>query len=327
MSSVILVLLKHRLALAAVVILVAVTLAAGTLFAANERQQPEVQSLPQQSVADATELSPAPGLPVAPPSPERVSAQPDDNDEEEIDLPPIVKEPPKHPNLDSNLNGLVEEISTGAQLDAGQQLGTTDSAGGAAAPATEPVLVTFLVEPDQVAAVQQYLEDNDVYVRNVGEDYIEAHVPPALLPAASERPGVRRVDTVIRPEPQSLGRVVSQGVELHQADAWHRQGYRGQGVKVGVIDTGYQGFSQMQGGELLGNVTARCYFAEARAPSPLLADCEEAPCEEIACNHGTAVAETLVDVAPEVELYIANPMSRGDLRDAADWMTQQGCRS
>ena len=324
MSSAIFVLLKHRVALAAVVILVAVTLAAGTLFAANERQQPEVQPLPQQSVADTTEPSPAPGLPVAPPSPERVSVQPDDNDEEEIDLPPIVKEPPKHPNLDSNLNSLVEEASTVASGNDGQQPGTTDSAGGAAEPATEPVLVTFLIEPDQVAAVQQYLEDNDIFIRNVGEDYIEAHVPPALLGAASERPGVRRVDTVIPPQPQSLGDVVSQGVELHQADAWHKMGYRGQGVKVGVIDTGYQGFSQMQGGELPSNVTARCYFEETRAPSSRLADCEQAECEEMGCNHGTAVAETLVDVAPEVELYIANPMSRGDLRDAADWMAEQG---
>ena len=275
------------LALGAAAILLAVALTAGTLFAANERQQPETQP----SAADAADSGLAPDLPAVPPAPERVPAQPDDNDEEEIDLPPIVKQPPKYPNLDSNLNGLVEEASTGAQRDAGQQLSSTNSAGDGAAPAGEPVLVTFYIEPEQVASVRQFLEDNDVFIRNVGEDWIEAHVPPALLPTASERPGVRRVDTVIPPEPQSLGNVVSQGVELHQADAWHRQGFRGQGVKVGVIDSGYQGFSQMRGGELPRDVTARCYFAGARAPSSRLADCEQAPCEEIVCNHGTAVAE------------------------------------
>ena len=315
---------KHWLVASAAVVLLAVALTGGTLFAVNERQQPEAQPLPQQLVADATDPGLALDPPVAPPAPERVPAQTDDNDEEEIDLPPIVKVPPKHPNLDSNLNHLVEEASTVDQRDAGQQPNTTDSTGGGPAPAGEPVLVTFYIEPEQVTAVQQYLEDNDVYIRHVGEDWIEAHVPPALLPAASERPGVRRVDTVIAPQPQSLGNVVSQGVELHQADAWHRQGFRGQGVRVGVIDTGYEGFSQMQGGELPRNVTARCYFADARAPSSRLADCEQAPCAEIVCNHGTAVAETLVDVAPEVELYIANPMSKGDLRDAADWMAEQG---
>ena len=312
------------LALGAAAILLVVALTAGTLIAANERQQPEAQPQPQQSVADAADPARPADVPVAPPAPERVPAQQNDNDEEEIDLPPIVKQPPQYPNLDSNLNRLVEEAETGVQPGAGQQPITTTSAGGGATPAEEPVLVTFYIEPEQVAAVREFLEDNDVFIRHAGEDWIEAHVPPALLPAASELPGVRRVDTVIPPQPQSLGRVVSQGVELHQADAWHRMGYRGQGVKVGVIDTGYQGFSRMQGGELPRNVTARCYFAGARVPSSRLADCEQAPCEEIACDHGTAVAETLVDIAPEVELYIANPMSRGDLRDAADWMAEQG---
>ena len=132
------------------------------------------------------------------------------------------------------------------------------------------------------------------------------------------------MDTVIPPHPQRLGSVVSQGVALHQADAWHRMGYRGQGVKVGVIDTGFQGFSELQGGELPRNVTARCYFSGPWAPSSQLSDCEQAPCEEIACQHGTAVSDTVVDVAPEVELYIANPMSWGDLQDAAGWMAEQG---
>ncbi len=323
MNTGVITLRKRWPVLASILVLMAVALAAGTLFAANERQQSETQPLPQQSVT-AADAARGADLPAAPPAPERVPAQPDDVDEEEIDLPPIVKQPPQYPNLDPNLNSLVEEAGTDAQPGAGQQPSTTDSAGGGTALASEPVLVTFYIETEQVAAVRQFLEDNDVFIRNVGEDWIEAHVPPALLPAASELPGVRRVDTVIPPEPQSLGRVVSQGVELHQADAWHRMGYRGQGVKVGVIDTGYQGFSQMQDGELPRSVMARCYFADARAPSSILADCEQAPCTEIACVHGTAVAETVVDVAPEVELYIANPMSGGDLRDAVDWMVQNG---
>ena len=179
--------------------------------------------------------------------------------------------------------------------------------------------MTFYVEPEQVAAVRQFLEDNDVFIRNVGEDYIEAHIPPALLPAASELTGVRRVDTVVPPEPaQSQGGVVSQGVALHQADAWHNMGYRGQGVKVGVIDSGFEGFSQLQGSELPSSVMARCY-SDSDDPAPVsssLADCE------VDSVHGTAVAETIIDVAPEVELYIANPQSGGDLRDAVDWMIQ-----
>ena len=106
---------------------------------------------------------------------------------------------------------------------------------------------------------------------------------------------------------------------LHHADAWHRMGYRGQGVKVGVIDVGFERFSELQrNGELPAHVMARCYSSE-NPPQPVsssLSDCE------IRSIHGTAVAETIIDVAPEVELYIANPSSDGDLRDTVDWMIQ-----
>jgi subtilisin family serine protease len=309
MLSAISVLGKRWFALAAMVALMAVALTAGALFAANEREQPETQPLAQQSVADATDPGLAPDLPAAPPAPERVLVQPVDT-EEEIDLPPIVKTPPKYPNLDSNLNRLAEEATSD------QQTRSEDGGSGATA---EPVLVTFYVTADHLDNVLQYLEDNDIFVRNVGEDYIEAHVPPGLLGIASEQPGVLRVDTVIPPRQlQSQTRVLSQGVGLHGADAWHRAGYQGNGVKVGVIDSGFEGFRQLQGSELPSNVTARCYFAGPRKPSSRIADCE------VGSDHGTAVAETLVDVAPSVELYIANALSNGDLRNAVDWMAEQG---
>ena len=40
--------------------------------------------------------------------------------------------------------------------------------------------------------------------------------------------------------------------------------------------------------------------------------------------HGTLVAEAVVDIAPEVSLYIATPWSPGDLQNATDWMVSQG---
>ena len=41
-------------------------------------------------------------------------------------------------------------------------------------------------------------------------------------------------------------------------------------------------------------------------------------------NHGTAVAEAVIDVAPEASIYISNPKSRGDLQTAVDWMVERG---
>ena len=40
--------------------------------------------------------------------------------------------------------------------------------------------------------------------------------------------------------------------------------------------------------------------------------------------HGTIVAETLMDIAPEASLYVANPKSKADLQAAADWMASEG---
>ena len=221
MTTPISVLRKRWLALAAVLVLLAIALTAGTLLAANERQGPEDPPLSHQSVADATDTASVADLPVAPSAPERIFSQPAD-DEIRVELPPVTKQPPPHPNLDANLNQVVEDATDS------QNPASTD--GSTSAPSADPVLVTFYVEAQHVDGVRQYLEDNGMYVRNVGEDYIEAHVPPLLLPAASQQPGVLRVDTVIPPRPaQSQSRVISQGVGLHGSDAWHNAGYRGQG--------------------------------------------------------------------------------------------------
>ena len=264
------------------------------LFAANQTPRPDAIALQ--------------GLPA--PEQGRIFAQPDDV-QEDFELPPVEKEPLTYPNMDSHLNRLVEKTENTRRKTTSDTDQTTQS--------IEPVLVTFYVSPDHINALREYLETNGVFVRNVGDDYIEAHVPPLLLAPASEQPGVLRVDTVIPPRStQSRDRVISQGVGLHGADAWHNAGYRGRNVKVGVIDRGFERFRQLQGGELPNNVTARCYFDGPQIPSSRLADCE------VEGNHGTAVAETVADVAPDMELYISNPYSLGDLRNAVDWMVEQG---
>lgn len=281
------------MALALVVALLVVAVTGGGSFAAAHPGQP------------GTSVPPGP----VEPAPERAFSQPAD-DEIWLELPPVTKQPPVHSNLDPNLNLVVEEAT--------RSRNPASIEGTTSAPTANPVLVTFYVEPEHVTDVRQYLEDNDVYVRNVGEDYVEAHVPPHLLPAASKQSGVLRVDTVIPPNP-AQGRVISQGAELHRASAWHSAGYRGQGVKIGIIDSGFEDFSRLQqGGELPLDVFARCYFEGPQPPTTRLSDCE------VDGVHGTAVSEAVIDVAPDAQLYIAQPISDGDLRNAVDWMAEQG---
>ena len=185
--------------------------------------------------------------------------------------------------------------------------------------------------------VVQFLEDNGGDPRNVGEDYIEAYVPVSLLGQLSQQSGVTRVQEIIPPEP-SYGNYVSQGVQEHNSQAWNNAGFSGQGVKVGVIDLGFEGLRSLIGSELLSNIQGRCYTDIGTSTDDLsncegvddvtarFPECQEAAERSAALNavHGAAVAESLIDMAPGASLYVANPPSRADLQDAVDWMASEG---
>ena len=223
----------------------------------------------------------------------------------------IPEPPPKreltYPNLGSHLSGLAEAYEEGS---ASQR----ESAGKAAMSQGGSVAVTIYLISN-VADVVQFLQDNGGDPRNVGEDYIEAYVPVSLLGAVSEQPGVIRVREIVPPQPE-YGPITSQGVQAHGSQPWNQAGYTGQGVKVGIVDS-FEGIRSLMGSELPATVMARCYTSVGRYSSNL-ADCDSDS------SHGTAVAEAIVDVAPEVALYIANPSSPADLLDTVQWMASQG---
>ena len=180
--------------------------------------------------------------------------------------------------------------------------------------------MTFYIEPEHVAAVKQYLEDNDVYIRHEGDDWIEALVPPALLATPPNSPASGAWIPSSRPTPTRARAEWS-------ARAWPctmpttGTAWATGAKAVGVIDGGFKKFREAQSnGELPANVTARCYPPrDSQEPVSLsVADCE------VDSEHGTWVAETVIDVAPEVELYIAHPQSGGDFEDAVDWMIENG---
>ena len=180
------------------------------------------------------------------------------------------------------------------------------------------VAVTFRIDDaSKIEALTRFLKENEGDPRNVGEDYVEAYVPVALLVEASQQPGVRRVQAIIPPQPKR-GPVTSQGVAVHGADRWHALGVTGKGIKVGVIDGGFTGFRALMGSELPATVVARCYRSMGRYTSDI------ADCGIEGEAHGTAVAEALLDMAPAVSLYIADPETGGDLKNTVDWMADQG---
>ena len=250
-----------------------------------------------------------------------------DGDDNQFTIP--EKAELKYPNLGSMLNQLAARVEEGEAT-------AEDAAGDAPVHRAESVAVTIYLSGN-VDAVVRFLEDFGGSPRNVGEDYIEAYVPVSLLGPVSEQTGVIRVREIVPPEPE-YGDFTSQGVQAHLSEAWNQAGYSGQGVKVGIIDVGFKDLTSLMGTELPATVQARCY-TDIGVFTQDLADCEAVDdvttslpeCLDYvrdlaarSADHGTIVAESVIDIAPEVTLYIAKPQSRGDLRDATDWMASEG---
>ena len=158
--------------------------------------------------------------------------------------------------------------------------------------------------------------------RNIGTDYIEAYIPISLLVEASEREGVVSIRTIIPPHP-AQGSVVSGGVAAHGVPSWHAAGYKGSGVKIGVIDLSFKGFSGLMGSELPATVQARCHTGMGSFTSNL-SDCIYTDVPERARKHGTAVTEALFDIAPQADYYISDAGSDSDLLNTVNWMVSEG---
>ena len=247
------------------------------------------------------------------PTPEANTESGDDFGDQQ--LPPIEGKlnPPEYPNVDSNLNRIVEQAQSGQ---------FTAQAAAAPVHSGASVAVTIYVSEGYAPDVWDWLEQSGASPRNIGIDYIEAYVPVLLLPSASEREGVVSVRTIVPPQP-AQGIVVSEGVAAHGVPAWHAAGLKGQGVKIGVIDVGFKDFQSLMGTELPSTVEARCYTDVGVFTSNLI-DCVPTEAPESSKLHGTAVTEAAFDIAPEAEYYIANTSSLGDLADTVDWMVADG---
>ena len=223
--------------------------------------------------------------------------------------------PPKYPNLDSDLNHIIEQARTG-------QLTARAAAANAPIHREESVAVTLYITEGYAQDVWDYLEQSGASPRNIGADYIEAYIPVSLLVEASKREGVVSIRTIIPPHPDQ-GTIVSGGVAAHGVPSWHAAGYKGRDVKIGVIDLSFKGFAGLIGSELPATVQARCYASVGNFTTNL-SDCISTSSPERSRRHGTAVTEALFDIAPQADYYISDAGSYRDLLNTVNWMVSQG---
>ncbi len=184
------------------------------------------------------------------------------------------------------------------------------------------VQVVAVSDGNGTAAIEDWLRGNGAIFVLAARDRVQAFVPPELLTDLADRPDVVFVERPIyaelpEPAPPAAPRksttlaVTSEGAAVMNVDAWHAEGLTGAGVRVGIIDVQFGGWSDLVGVELppAGRTTYQAFGGAS------LVD------DEV---HGTGCAEIVHDIAPDAELFLAHIRSTTDLYAAMDWLAGLG---
>ncbi len=138
-------------------------------------------------------------------------------------------------------------------------------------------------------------------------DMLSVAVPAALLEALGSDPRVQWAQPASVPVAEA---VTGEGIAVIDADQWQTAGWTGSGVKVAVVDLGFNGYSALLGTELPASVTTQDYCGAGVFTGGTV--------------HGTAVAEIVHEVAPDASLYLICVDSLGDLSSAVTYAIANG---
>lgn len=197
------------------------------------------------------------------------------------------------------------------------------------------VQVEFL--SDSPASLVSLLEAEGAKNILAGDDLVEAFASPNTIMRALERPDVqairppryligepvRGMSTRESPDEtksssnvdrENAGPYVTEGLQAMNAQAWHSATFRGDGLKIGIIDS-FGGVESLFGTEL---PPASRVFMKDFSGIGFGANYRE--------SHGVACAEIIYDIAPGATLYLAQGNTISAVRAAIDWFASQGVK-
>ena len=218
-------------------------------------------------------------------------------EEEELDTSRIERPEKGNPKLDSQLNQLVSANTT-KRVAAFAEESQIEVAG-------DNVRVIIECLPGQIEDAAEVADDSGI-VEASYENLIQVVVPISQLTTLADAPSIRLVRMPWEPLPD----VVSEGVALINADDWQTASFNGTGVKVGILDGGFSGYTTRQSeGELPLTISTWWAPSIGNAGTSI---------------HGTACAEIAYDVAPGADFYLANFGTEVEMGNAVNWLITQG---
>lgn len=228
--------------------------------------------------------------------------------------PPVITLPTGNDlKLDSKLLDVADAFRQGGQAAAEQKARET----GLLDSTTNELRLTLVLTDTNTQPVADKVKALGGKVANSYENLIDILVPLDLVLASlntnnqsvmQELAGlttVREVRVTPLPRPEGLAfpagatlaevqpliaALAVEGVAASGADKWQAAGYKGKGIKIGIIDAGFGGYLSLLGKELPAKVNLQSFRPDKKEGSEI---------------HGTAVAEIVAAMAPEAELYLS----------------------
>ena len=136
-------------------------------------------------------------------------------------------------------------------------------------------------------------------------------IAPAAAPLAAAGPGPAALPLSQAPGRGGAGEAAAAtaSTTLIGAGRWHRAGFSGHGVRVGLLDAGFAGYEEALGATLPPTVIARSFRADGDLAG--------------GTDHGLRAAEVVHAVAPRAELYLVNFSSLDELGEAIDYLVEE----
>lgn len=165
-------------------------------------------------------------------------------------------------------------------------------------------------DPDMVRARVESLGGT---VTHVLETYILGEIPLSSVATLGADPLIANVDVPIPVIPAQdgssevipqVGNINSQGLTFTNANAWHANQIRGQGVRIGVTDIGFDNLNPTE---------TPCVKAVLFSPGVPYVD------NGTRGSHGSAVLEVICDMAPYAEVYAYHLEDSNDFANAVDY--------